>query len=79
MPRSRIQMKKINEVTNYLMEQIDQDELISKKVKNVSSQKKVVIENGTEVTLNLSPNIISDSNDENDFPHNLLSLNTYVL
>ena len=29
------------------------------------------INNGTEVTLNLSPNVIGDSNDEANFPHKL--------
>ena len=32
--------------------------------------------NGTEVTLNLSSNIIGDSNDENNFSHKLLLTNT---
>ena len=36
------------------------------------------IKNGTEVTLNLSSNIVGDSNDENNFPHNLLLTNTQV-
>ena len=30
------------------------------------------IENGTEVTLNFSANMVGDSNDENNFPHKLL-------
>ena len=30
------------------------------------------IKNGTEVTLNLSSNMIGDSNDETNFPHKLL-------
>ena len=29
--------------------------------------------NGTEVTLNLSSNVIDDSNDKTNFPHKLLS------
>ena len=29
------------------------------------------IKNGTEVTLNLSSNLIGNSNDETDFPHKL--------
>ena len=37
---------------------------------------KSAIKNGTEVTLNLSSNIIGDSNDENDYPHKLLLTNT---
>ena len=39
---------------------------------------KYAIKNGTEVTLNLSSNIIGDSNDENYFPIKLLSTNTWV-
>ena len=34
--------------------------------------------NGTEVILDLSSNIIGDSNDENNFPHKLLVTNTQV-
>ena len=33
---------------------------------------------GTGVTLNLSSNIMDDSNDENNFPHMLLSTNAQV-
>ena len=36
------------------------------------------IKNGTEVTLKLSSNIVGDSNDKNNFPHNLLLTNTQV-
>ena len=39
---------------------------------------KSVIRNGTKVTLNLSSNIICDSNDENNFWHKLLLANTQV-
>ena len=39
---------------------------------------KSVIKNGTGVTLNLSPNVIGASNDENIFNHNLLLTNTQV-
>ena len=39
---------------------------------------KSAIRNGTEVTLNLSSNMIGSSNDETNFPHNLLSTNTEV-
>ena len=48
-------------------------------VKSLNSQLKLksAIKNGTEVTLSLS-NIISDSNDENNFPHKLLFTNTQV-
>ena len=37
---------------------------------------KSAIKNGAGVTLNLSSNIIGDSNDENDYPHKLLLTNT---
>ena len=36
------------------------------------------INNGTEVTLKLSSNVVCDSNDENNFPHKLLLTNTPV-
>ena len=36
------------------------------------------IENGTEVTLKLSSNVVGDSNDENIFPDKLLLTNTQV-
>ena len=36
------------------------------------------IRNGTEVTLKFSSNVVADSNDENNFPHNLLLTNTQV-
>ena len=39
---------------------------------------KSAIKNGTAVTLNLSTNIIGDSNDENNFLHKLLLTNTQV-
>ena len=41
-------------------------------------QLKNAIKNGTGVTLNLSSNIIGDSNDENKFPHKSLLTNTQV-
>ena len=34
------------------------------------------IKNGTEVTLRISSNIVGGSNDEDNFPHNLLLTNT---
>ena len=37
------------------------------------------IKNGTEVTLNLSPNLIESSNDQTNFPHKLLLTNIQVL
>ena len=39
---------------------------------------KSAIKNGTEVTLNLSLNLICNSNDETNFPHKLLLTNTQV-
>ena len=36
------------------------------------------IKDDTEVTLNLSSNVVSDSSDETDFPHKLLLNNTQV-
>ena len=36
------------------------------------------IKNGTEVTLNLSSNLIANSNDETNFPHKLLLPDTQV-
>ena len=37
------------------------------------------IKNSTEVTLNLSSNVVGDSNDKNNFPHKFLLLtNTQV-
>ena len=42
------------------------------------NQLKSAIKNGTRVTLDLSSNIIGDSNDENKFPHKLFLSNTQV-
>ena len=39
---------------------------------------KSTIKNRTKVTLNLSSNVVGDSNDENNFPHRLLLTNTQV-
>ena len=39
---------------------------------------KSAIKNGTEVTLNVSSNLIGISHDETDFPHKLLSTNAQV-
>ena len=41
-------------------------------------KKKLGIKNGTEVTLKNLTNVVSDSNEENNFPHNLLLTNTQV-
>ena len=37
---------------------------------------KYAITNGIKVTLNLSSNVVGDSNDENNFPRKLLLINT---
>ena len=39
---------------------------------------KLVIKNGTKVTLKISLNVAGDSNDENDFSQKLLLTNTQV-
>ena len=39
---------------------------------------KLGIKNGPKVTLELSSNVIGDSNDKNNFSHKLLSTNTQV-
>ena len=39
---------------------------------------KSAIKNGTELTLNLSSNLMGNSNDETDFPHKLLITDTHV-
>ena len=36
------------------------------------------IKNGTEVTLEISPNVVGDFNDENDFLHKMLLTNTQI-
>ena len=36
------------------------------------------IKNGTEITLNLSSNLIGNSNDETNFPHKFILTNTQV-
>ena len=36
------------------------------------------IKNGTEVTLTTYSNVVGDSNDENNFPHKWLLINTQV-
>ena len=42
------------------------------------NKEKSRIKNGTEVTLNLSSNMIGNSNDEYNFPHKLVLTNTQV-
>ena len=39
---------------------------------------KLGIKNGTEITLKISSNVMGDSNDENNFPHNMFLTNTQV-
>ena len=39
---------------------------------------KSAIKNGTEITLNLSSNLIGNCNDETNFPHKLLLTHTQV-
>ena len=52
---------------------------LNAKVCNLQLNKlKSAIKNGTEVTVNLSSNIIGDSNDDNNFPHKLFLTNTQV-
>ena len=49
------------------------------KLSNLQLNKlKSVIKNGTEVTLNLSSNLIRNSNDETNFPRKLLLTNIQV-
>ena len=45
-------------------------------VKLFNSQLKIGIKNGTEVTLNLSSNVIGDPNNGTYFPHKLLLTDT---
>ena len=42
------------------------------------NKSKSVIKNETEVVLRLSPNMIGDSNDEANFPHELLSTDRQI-
>ena len=52
---------------------------LNAKVSNLQLNKlKSAIKNGTEVTVNLSSNIIGDSNDDNNLPHKLFLTNTQV-
>ena len=43
---------------------------------NSLNKLKTGLKNGTQVTLNLSSNIVGNSNDEANFPHKLLLNNT---
>ena len=53
--------------------------MLNVKLSNSKHNKlKSAIKNGTQVTLNLSSNIVGDSNDENNFLHKLLLTNTQV-
>ena len=54
-----------------------QDNTLNVKLSNSQLKKiKSAITNGTEVTLNLSPNLVGNSNDESNFLHKLLLANT---
>ena len=58
---------------------MDQHNNLNVKLCNLQFNKlKSEIKNGTEVTLKISSNVVCDSNDENNFPHKLLSTNTQV-
>ena len=49
------------------------------KLSNSQLNKSILgIKNGTEVTLNLSSNLIGNCNDETNFPHKSLLVNTQV-
>ena len=53
--------------------------MINVKLSNSQLNKlKFAIKDETEVTLNLSSNLIGNSNDETNFPHKLLLTNTEV-
>ena len=39
---------------------------------------KSALKNGTKVTLNISSNVVGNSNDENNFPHKLQLTNTQI-
>ena len=45
---------------------------------NINVKLKLEIQNGTEVTLNISSNVVRNYNDETNFPHKLLLTNTQV-
>ena len=56
-----------------------QDNILNVKLSNSQLNKlKSGIENGIEVTLNLSSNLAGGSNDETNFSHMLLLINTQV-
>ena len=42
------------------------------------SKSKTEIKNGTEVTLNLLSNVVSDSNDETNFLHKVILINSQI-
>ena len=42
------------------------------------NKSKCGIKDGTEITLKISLNVVSDSNDKNNFPHKLLLTNAQV-
>ena len=56
-----------------------QDNTLNIKLSNAQLNKlKSGIKDGTKVTLKPSPNVLRDSNDENNFLHKLLLTNTQV-
>ena len=58
---------------------MDQYNTLNIKLSNLQCNKlKPGIKNDTEVTLNLSSNVIGDSYDETNFPHELLLTDTHV-
>ena len=52
--------------------------LIVKLSNSQLNQVKFAVKDGTEVTLNLSSNLIESSNDKNSFSHKLILTNTQV-
>ena len=61
-----------------LIQKMTQDNTLNVKLSNLQLEKlKSVIENRTRVTLNLSSNIIGDSNDETNCPNKLLLTDTH--
>ena len=52
---------------------------LNEKLSNFQISKLKSGKNGTEVTFKISSNIAGDPNDENNFPHKFLLINTRVL
>ena len=65
--------------TENLSGNMTQYNTLNVKLSNMQLHKsKLGIKNGTEVTLNISSNVVGDSNDENNFPQKLLLTDTQV-